>query len=168
MCLINNGLLHRHSFRAACRLLSLTAPVPLRSTRAIPSFTARVTAPLRISQPLLQSRWNSNEIKPQSEPTSTDEPAETPVETASRGDSTAIRFVKTEEAPGRLTEEERAARRREKRTRLLSTPPTPKETIFIGNLFYDVTAEDLRQTMEKYGTVEKAIIVFDSRGLSKG
>ncbi|PWY71077.1 RNA-binding domain-containing protein [Aspergillus sclerotioniger CBS 115572] len=160
-----------HSFRAACRLLSLTAPAPLRSTQAIPSFTSRVTVPLRISQPLLQSRWNSNEVKPQSEPTSTDAPAETPVETPVESESrepTAIRFVKTEEAHSRLTEEERVAKRREQRNRLLSTPPSPKETVFIGNLFYDVTAEDLRRTMEKYGTVEKAIIVFDSRGLSRG
>ncbi|PYI03885.1 RNA-binding domain-containing protein [Aspergillus sclerotiicarbonarius CBS 121057] len=143
--LTTNSFLHRHSFRSACRLLSLTAPTPLRSTRAIPSFTSRVTVPIRISQPLLQSRWNSNGVKPEFEPTSTD----APVESESRDGRASFRFVQT-------------------RARLLATPPAPKESVFIGNLFYDVTAEDLGKTMEKYGTVEKAVIIFDSRGLSKG
>ncbi|KAL1965827.1 hypothetical protein VTN77DRAFT_5148 [Rasamsonia byssochlamydoides] len=52
--------------------------------------------------------------------------------------------------------------------RRLWEPPTPKETIYVGNLFFDVTAEDLKRQMSKYGTVEHAKIVHDSRGLSKG
>jgi RNA recognition motif-containing protein len=38
----------------------------------------------------------------------------------------------------------------------------------MGNLFYDVTAEDLRKHMEKYGTVLNTMIAHDNRGLSKG
>jgi hypothetical protein len=45
---------------------------------------------------------------------------------------------------------------------------TPSPTIFIGNLFFDVTAEDLKARMEEYGVVEKATIISDARGLSKG
>ncbi|KAL4925467.1 nucleic acid-binding protein [Aspergillus undulatus] len=44
----------------------------------------------------------------------------------------------------------------------------PKDTIFIGNLFYDVTAEDLREQMIKYGVVNGVNIIYDSRGISKG
>jgi RNA recognition motif-containing protein len=44
----------------------------------------------------------------------------------------------------------------------------PKQTVYVGNLFFDVTAEDLRRQMEKYGVVEHAKIIHDSRGLSKG
>ncbi|KAL4957390.1 hypothetical protein BDW69DRAFT_32832 [Aspergillus filifer] len=44
----------------------------------------------------------------------------------------------------------------------------PKDTIFIGNLFYDVTAEDLREQMAKYGVVLGVNIIYDSRGISKG
>ncbi|KAL4943810.1 hypothetical protein BDV06DRAFT_189011 [Aspergillus oleicola] len=44
----------------------------------------------------------------------------------------------------------------------------PKDTIFIGNLFYDVTAEDLRERMAKYGIVQGVNIIYDSRGISKG
>ncbi|KAF7594958.1 hypothetical protein BBP40_007766 [Aspergillus hancockii] len=55
-----------------------------------------------------------------------------------------------------------------KRLRLLNKEPDPKETIYVGNLFYDVTAEDLRKQMEKYGVVEQLHITFDNRGISKG
>ncbi|KAL4802990.1 hypothetical protein BDV18DRAFT_146022 [Aspergillus unguis] len=44
----------------------------------------------------------------------------------------------------------------------------PNETVFIGNLFYDVTAEDLKAQMIKYGVVQAVNIIYDSRGISKG
>ncbi|KAL4989818.1 hypothetical protein BDW68DRAFT_155806 [Aspergillus falconensis] len=44
----------------------------------------------------------------------------------------------------------------------------PRQTVFIGNLFYDVTAEDLKKQMTKYGVVEGVNIIYDSRGISKG
>lgn len=47
-------------------------------------------------------------------------------------------------------------------------PRAPSETVYVGNLFFDLTAEDLRKHMEQYGVVLKAVIVHDNRGLSKG
>uniref|UniRef100_A0A093Y5T2 28 kDa ribonucleoprotein, chloroplastic n=1 Tax=Talaromyces marneffei PM1 TaxID=1077442 RepID=A0A093Y5T2_TALMA len=44
----------------------------------------------------------------------------------------------------------------------------PSPTIYIGNLFFDITAEDLKSKMESFGVVEKAAIISDARGLSKG
>ena len=46
----------------------------------------------------------------------------------------------------------------------------PKEghQLYIGNLFFDVTEEDLRREFGKHGNVEQAKIVYDNRGLSKG
>lgn len=44
----------------------------------------------------------------------------------------------------------------------------PSDTVYMGNLFYDITAEDLRKHMEQYGTVLKTVIVHDNRGISKG
>lgn len=41
-------------------------------------------------------------------------------------------------------------------------------TVYVGNLFFDVTTEDLRREFEKAGTVTKVKIVYDQRGLSKG
>ncbi|KAA8648490.1 nucleic acid-binding protein [Aspergillus tanneri] len=69
--------------------------------------------------------------------------------------------AQVEEVPG-------ATERPSKRLQLLNKTPSPKETVFFGNLFYDVTAEDLRLQMEKYGVVEQVSIVFDNRGISRG
>lgn len=44
----------------------------------------------------------------------------------------------------------------------------PKATVYVGNLFFDITAEDLRTEMSKVGTVLNARLIFDSRGLSRG
>ncbi|KAJ5999934.1 hypothetical protein N7481_000343, partial [Penicillium waksmanii] len=46
--------------------------------------------------------------------------------------------------------------------------PPESETVYVGNLFYDVEAEDLRTRMEQFGTVIQALVVYDNRGLSKG
>ncbi|EED13412.1 nucleic acid-binding protein [Talaromyces stipitatus ATCC 10500] len=45
---------------------------------------------------------------------------------------------------------------------------TPSPTVYVGNLFFDVTAEDLKNRMQSYGVIEKATIIHDARGLSKG
>ena len=41
-------------------------------------------------------------------------------------------------------------------------------TVYVGNLFFDVTAEDLRKEFAKAGGVENVKIIYDQRGLSKG
>ncbi|KIW23227.1 uncharacterized protein PV07_11444 [Cladophialophora immunda] len=43
-----------------------------------------------------------------------------------------------------------------------------KPTLYIGNLFFDVTETDLVKEFARFGTVTKCRIVRDSRGLSKG
>jgi RNA recognition motif-containing protein len=47
-------------------------------------------------------------------------------------------------------------------------PPTPKESIYVGNLYFEVKAEDLKNLFEKFGTVLEARIVADQRGMSRG
>lgn len=44
----------------------------------------------------------------------------------------------------------------------------PSKTVYVGNLFFDVRAEDLRKEFEKAGEVIDAKIINDQRGLSKG
>ena len=43
-----------------------------------------------------------------------------------------------------------------------------KPTIYIGNLFFDVTESDLVKEFTQFGTITKCKIIRDSRGLSKG
>lgn len=48
-------------------------------------------------------------------------------------------------------------------------PDAPESnTVYVGNLFFDVTAEDLRNEFAKAGNVENVKIIYDQRGLSKG
>jgi RNA recognition motif-containing protein len=58
--------------------------------------------------------------------------------------------------------------RSKKRSRILAEPPAPKETVYVGNLFYDVTAEDLKNHMQKFGVVERVDLITDNRGMSRG
>jgi nucleolin len=44
----------------------------------------------------------------------------------------------------------------------------PKPTIYIGNLFFDVTENDLVKELARFGTILKCRLMRDSRGLSKG
>ncbi len=44
----------------------------------------------------------------------------------------------------------------------------PKSTIYIGNLFFDVTENDLTKELSRFGTITKCRLIRDSRGLSKG
>lgn len=45
---------------------------------------------------------------------------------------------------------------------------TPKPSVYIGNLFFDVTAEDLKNEFSRFGTVTQCRLINDARGLSKG
>ncbi|KAF3481981.1 C6 transcription factor [Arthroderma uncinatum] len=47
-------------------------------------------------------------------------------------------------------------------------PPTPKCTLYIGNILFDVTAEDLKNVSSQFGTVVNTRVIYDSRGLSRG
>ncbi|OJD09631.1 hypothetical protein AJ78_09004 [Emergomyces pasteurianus Ep9510] len=44
----------------------------------------------------------------------------------------------------------------------------PNETVYVGNLFFEVTAEDLKRDLSKFGTIHSVRIVYDSRGMSRG
>lgn len=50
----------------------------------------------------------------------------------------------------------------------VTVEPRPKRIVYIGNLFYDVTAQDLKKHMEQFGVVTDIQLVYDKRGLSKG
>jgi len=41
-------------------------------------------------------------------------------------------------------------------------------TLYIGNLYYEVTADQLTKVFSRFGEVENVKIVYDNRGLSRG
>lgn len=86
-------------------------------------------------------------------------------ETAEKAEVAAASGVESTSEPGTQVNGTQGG---DTRRRRFWSPPSPKETIYVGNLFFDVTAEDLKRQMSKYGVVESAKIIHDSRGLSKG
>ena len=46
--------------------------------------------------------------------------------------------------------------------------PSPRNQVYVGNLFFDVTEADLTREMSRFGTVKSVKIIYDARGLSKG
>ncbi|KAJ5306799.1 hypothetical protein PENANT_c003G08153 [Penicillium antarcticum] len=139
--------------RAVCRLqLSPATPVSSIASRTLSqskcgSSTSLFTA--RTVNSATQMRWNS--------------------------ERPSIRYTKPrgfDEVKGWEQLEERAASRpvapRQPRRTNMREQASPKNTVYVGNLFFDVTAEDLRSKFEQFGVVENSVVVHDSRGLSKG
>ena len=44
----------------------------------------------------------------------------------------------------------------------------PSATVYVGNLYFDVRAEDLKKEFERAGPVVESKVIMDHRGLSKG
>lgn len=44
----------------------------------------------------------------------------------------------------------------------------PKPNVYIGNLFFDVTEEDLTKELSRFGKIRNVKIIRDNQGLSKG
>lgn len=44
----------------------------------------------------------------------------------------------------------------------------PSKSLYIGNLYFEVTEQTLRKEFERFGPVASTKIIFDARGLSKG
>jgi nucleolin len=45
---------------------------------------------------------------------------------------------------------------------------TPTNSVYVGNLLFDVADSDLRREFEQFGDIKSVIIATDARGLSKG
>ncbi|KAL8933783.1 MAG: hypothetical protein Q9216_006214 [Gyalolechia sp. 2 TL-2023] len=46
--------------------------------------------------------------------------------------------------------------------------PPPSETVYVGNLFFDVREDDIRTEFEKIGPIKDVKLIMDNRGLSRG
>jgi nucleolin len=47
-------------------------------------------------------------------------------------------------------------------------PIPPSKNLYVGNLFYEVTAEQLEGVFSRFGEIESVRLIYDSRGLSRG
>jgi hypothetical protein len=46
--------------------------------------------------------------------------------------------------------------------------PAPNSTLYVGNIFFEVSEQSLEDYFTRYGAIKKTRIVYDARGLSKG
>lgn len=64
-----------------------------------------------------------------------------------------------------------ADQRPARQTYSATTPSGPNgenKTLYVGNLFFEVTEASLAEYFSTYGNIVKTRIVFDARGMSKG
>lgn len=45
---------------------------------------------------------------------------------------------------------------------------TPRNVLYVGNIFFESTEDDLQQFFKEFGNIESVRIVRDQRGMSKG
>ncbi|KAL5113311.1 hypothetical protein ACEQ8H_008824 [Pleosporales sp. CAS-2024a] len=71
--------------------------------------------------------------------------------------------------PDALSEVERTAASAQARPGLNRENDTPPHnTLYVGNLYYEVTSEQLKTVFSRFGELESVRIVYDNRGLSRG
>jgi len=174
--------------RAAVRVLSTPyTSVPIR-TRSITTFTPSV---LRASRPKfaspLQRRFASDEVsKPEGEnsaaaavepaqadetPLSSDKKDQSAIQSAvSSATETASNVVESvEDGDANIANAAGANAPAVDSVSSFAAAGDPTMTnLYIGNLFFDVTEEDLKREFSKFGTVASVKIISDARGLSKG
>ena len=97
------------------------------------------------------------------EQSAVDSAIKTTTETAANAASTVTEAA--ESVRSAITGSEQRQDRGERRTGQIGEP---KPTIYIGNLFFDVTENDLVKELARFGTIVKCRLMRDSRGLSKG
>lgn len=180
--------------RNALRLLASPSPF-ISKPRALSSFASSLT---RSSRPVAQSltfqrRWATNDAAREQEgdeevpiseiqPTAQDEvenaihedhaatsgDAEAPIESAAdaapREDATSF----SDSAASAAAAAAPTPRRPASGDRGFAGPAQPKPAVYVGNLFFDLTENDLERTFSQFGTVTRARILRDVRGLSKG
>ncbi|KAL5407368.1 hypothetical protein PMIN04_011757 [Paraphaeosphaeria minitans] len=44
----------------------------------------------------------------------------------------------------------------------------PNKVVYVGNLFYEVTAEQLKRVFSRFGEIDNVRLIYDNRGLSRG
>ena len=44
----------------------------------------------------------------------------------------------------------------------------PNKTLYVGNLYYEVTSDQLKRVFSRFGDVQSVRLVYDNRGLSRG
>ena len=90
----------------------------------------------------------------------------TPAQQDAQADPTNEKATITPDALSRVDEVGRDAGRGPRKSR--DNNITPHNTLYIGNLFFEVTSEQLQKVFSRFGEVASVKIVYDNRGMSRG
>lgn len=163
--------------RAAARALISRISVPSQP-RSITTLTAIVTRQTRSTiLPLFQKRFASDD-QSERHPAVVEEPAQPESQSAAEFDSSDVTPTEAKDVPqvdsavenavqsAASPDSGRFASRRSPRGRDGAAPPSKQ--LYIGNLFFDVTEEDLRREFSRFGTITNLRVIKDPRGMSKG
>ncbi|KAF2806983.1 uncharacterized protein BDZ99DRAFT_465732 [Mytilinidion resinicola] len=178
--------------RAAVRALSTPSTSFISKPRSITTFTP---ASFRLRQQpsislTFQRRFASDDVEKSEEfaQTAIEAPVTETVTETSGTETSATETSETEpqSAVGSATEyvQEKAsdaldalglaaassavAPPQQSNTRYSNPLATPNKVIYVGNLFFEVTEDQLRRVFSRFGTVEDVRLVTDGKGLSRG
>jgi nucleolin len=90
----------------------------------------------------------------------------TPAQKDAQAEPTDAKATITPDALDQVAKAADNAESRPRRSRDNDTPP--HKMLYIGNLYYEVTSEQLHKVFSRFGEVESVKIVYDNRGLSRG
>ncbi|EAT76075.2 hypothetical protein HBI56_091840 [Parastagonospora nodorum] len=162
--------------RAAVRAVSATpAKAFLAKPRSIATFTPSTLRTHKQQwSAAFQRRFASDDATKNNAPenfaqTAAEPPMEdglTPAQQDAQADPTDAKATITPDTLGQVEDAARNAERRPRRSRENNTPP--HNTLYIGNLYYEVTTEQLQKVFSRFGEVASVKIVYDNRGMSRG
>ncbi|KAF2705320.1 RNA binding domain-containing protein [Pleomassaria siparia CBS 279.74] len=154
--------------RTATRALTAT---PSRAFFVQPrSITTCTAAAFRTKQqkwvaPYFQRRFASDEVtktEESAEELATEGFAQTATEAPVDESVTPAAPADQESAPAGIDALEAAAHRGQAHS------PSPGKTIYVGNLYYEVTEDQLKRVFSRFGAIDSLKIVYDNRGMSRG
>lgn len=92
----------------------------------------------------------------------------TPAQEAAQAEPTNASATIGEEALEAVADQAQggAPQRRERRSG--GTPAAPGNTLYVGNLYYEVTADQLTRVFSRFGEIDNVKIIYDNRGMSRG
>jgi nucleolin len=90
----------------------------------------------------------------------------TPAQKDAQSEPTDAKATVTPDALEQVAKAAENTESRPRRSRDNDTPP--HKMLYIGNLYYEVTSEQLQKVFSRFGEVESVKIVYDNRGLSRG
>lgn len=96
-----------------------------------------------------------------------------PVEHGATDSQAAVRADTVDASPSELaaaTQPSRNARgpRSPRTPRQARTPAPPGKSVYVGNLYYEVNADQLQRVFSRFGEIESVKVIYDNRGLSRG